>query len=299
MSLERRARFDPFRPLHWRWDLAQQVARGEIAKPGPMTLRLKSVVGYLRRRAAGQRLEKEEDSRITAALELYESDTPFRWELEARILAGESDEEISQKMGVPAETTATFEWLFFAVRHCRRATGFLLGAAVKYAHFRGFRDHELREFWAWAAMAGRSQIVDLLVRQFHAARREDEPPDLIVYLRRGACDLMLQTFIALQVVPPEADARWCFNLSVKLQLAEVSEKPVANTNRIYRALIRCARQFLETGKVPDPPDWWTSTNAFPAEAGSEASPTRKTSTGKQPSATPRNQNRQAEEPIGS
>lgn len=299
ISLEQQARFDPFRRVDWRWSLAQQLASGEITNRGPKTAQLRSAVEFLGRRAAREPLDNETDHVIADALALYESDTLRQFELEARLLAGETNEAISEKTKVPEPTIEMYERLFFRVRDCRPGCDYLIGETTRWGHVRGFQDHEVRELWAWFGMAGGPLVLDLLVKVLHESRREDEPPSLKVYLRRGACDLMIQTHLAVHIIPLESSPQWFLSLPIKLQLAKASANPVANTNRIYRAVVRCAHQFLETGKVPAPPDWWTPTNASPTEAESKAAPARKKTKGKPSSATSSNKERGAKEPIRS
>lgn len=257
-SVEQRiARYDSFAPVHWRWDLAQRIISGRERNPGEMSPELTAAVEFLRRRAAGKRKQASRDRSIAAALELFEANTPVRWEVEARILARQSNAAISRRTGVSAAVIAIYEPLFFAVRYCQESYDYLLSEVVGWCHQRGFRNNEVRQFWAWSAMAGGRLVVDMFVEYFRESRRRGEIPTMSEYVCPGSSlDLEAQSLIALLVIPRESDAKWLIDFPVRQHVAAQTRNPDAAMRRIKTELVRCAHTVLETGEVPNPPRWW-------------------------------------------
>ena len=82
---------------------------------------------------------------LLAAHQLCESNGPLRWELEARILAGQSDDDISASMAVPPAVVAAFERSFFNVRDRLAAFDLILFHVIGYRPVLGFE--EQRSAW--------------------------------------------------------------------------------------------------------------------------------------------------------
>src|SRR4051794_34291513 len=108
-------------PPDWRWQAASQPQkrrrRRRMNRPDPPWLEplhaLKEIVspcGGRRRRSA----EPVSDD-LLSAHSLYCTDDPKRWEVEARILAGQSDEEVALSTGTPGGIVCAYEAHFFNV----------------------------------------------------------------------------------------------------------------------------------------------------------------------------------------
>src|SRR4051794_4434349 len=121
-ELEGLERGDPNRTLSWRWERAQAI----VASRRRLSSRrddaaTTALVHYLRdqerRRPARSRSSAGSTwSAIDQARRLMQQGGDQRSELEARILAGQSDEEIANRLTLPAETITWFEATFFHVR---------------------------------------------------------------------------------------------------------------------------------------------------------------------------------------
>jgi len=115
-------RYCPFRPPDWRW----QRARILVAERRPFLLRRDDLwtgqaMAYVRalaRCGAPEPLECPHPkwAALHAAHRLSTEDGPQRWEVQARLLAGQADPEIACRCAVPADTVCWFEALFFCVR---------------------------------------------------------------------------------------------------------------------------------------------------------------------------------------
>jgi hypothetical protein len=112
-------RYHPLRALDWRWQCAQQLAAdGRRSQLDPETT---AAVDYLR---AGHRCSDDRTRAglattwpaLAAAHQLAENDGPLRWEVEARLLARQTDAEIAQACQLAPQNVAWFESLFFHVR---------------------------------------------------------------------------------------------------------------------------------------------------------------------------------------
>src|SRR5690348_8640973 len=92
----------PFRRLDWRWVVAQSAVcrRGQL-HPSQRDASTVALFKYLRAEA-GCRTERARVGLETkwpglrAACNLAATDGPMRWEVQARILSGQSDDEIAQ-----------------------------------------------------------------------------------------------------------------------------------------------------------------------------------------------------------
>jgi hypothetical protein len=100
---------------------------------------------------------------LIEALEVYQGDGQLRWELEARLLAGQTDEDIAAATAVRAAVVAAYERHFFAVRQCLAARDYILGCVVGAAPLRGFEEGDLRPLWAYFGYAAGPKMLELVM----------------------------------------------------------------------------------------------------------------------------------------
>jgi hypothetical protein len=111
----------PFRALDWRWRLAGLIRDGH---PGPRRsgddpwLRAALRLGARVEPRAGdpRRRRTRQDGFLDVAYRLRIGDDRRRWEVEARLLAGQDDPAIADRAGVPSDVVAAYASLFFDVR---------------------------------------------------------------------------------------------------------------------------------------------------------------------------------------
>jgi hypothetical protein len=113
--------WDPFLPPDWRFQDARRLAGGEEAEWPADDPAIVACAEYCRvMNAAEDDTEraavKRHWSAIAAAHEIAGKNDPRRWELEARLLARQTDGEISVRCGLPPEVISRYEELFFNVR---------------------------------------------------------------------------------------------------------------------------------------------------------------------------------------
>ncbi|MCY2987813.1 MAG: hypothetical protein NTY19_08120 [Planctomycetota bacterium] len=232
-------RVDPFLPLAWRAEDARCLVAGERPRwsckkePG-----VAEYTGYLRsldatkakRRRSG---DQERWAAIAAAHEFAQRNDPLRWEVEARLLAGQSDDEIGRRCGLPTDVVQQFERLFFNVRESLDARNYILVHAIGFGHLVGLGDQELNRLWRKYAYAGGVVVLDALVEAFHAAWNPAEPATISVYFRDDSpASVSLLANIAVNSIPRNAETDAVFQvLHVRLREAE-SAKPEGRAARL-------------------------------------------------------------------
>jgi hypothetical protein len=114
-------RFNPSRSPAWRWERAQALLKqGRHFSPLFDDEATHEALRYLRacrgRRGASSQAVIARFQDIHAARQLYEAYSEARTEVEARVLAGQTDAEIAWLTNIPPSTITAYESLFF---HCR------------------------------------------------------------------------------------------------------------------------------------------------------------------------------------
>ena len=205
-------RWSPFRPLNRRAIDAARLAAGRLRKwSSAADPWVSQYADYLRLAGTGGEQGTEppgpEFAAIEAAHELAQLADPRRWQIEARLVGGQSDAEIAAICGLTPDVISWFEALHFSVRRSLRAWAYILKHCVGPGRWIGFRADELAQFWRWATLAAGPLLLDRLIDTFHAVRKPNEAPTLAVYLRQDAAvALDLQAFVASAVLPPHGPA---------------------------------------------------------------------------------------------
>ena len=119
---------DPFVPPDWRWRRATTLQRrnnidGEDAAVSDAIVYLRDMAPA--RREGGPRHSAQRSAWIAQAQRLYESDSPPRWVIEARILARQLHEEIASLCGLHPEVIHYYAELFFDVAGSLDAWGYI------------------------------------------------------------------------------------------------------------------------------------------------------------------------------
>ena len=100
---------------------------------------------------------------LIEALEVYEGGGQLCWELEARLLAGQTDEDIAAATAVRAAVVAAYERHFFAVRQCLAACDYILSCVVGGVPLQGFDEGDLRGLWAYFGYAAGPRMLELVM----------------------------------------------------------------------------------------------------------------------------------------
>jgi hypothetical protein len=165
------ARTDPFRSPDWRWcaacslhDRIRQRQR-RIRKSDPDWLAPLVGLAELVNPSGGRRRRRTRlvTPELVAAHRLYETNSAIRWELEARLLARQSDEEISAASGTPPAVVATFGRFFFDVRNRLAAADCILIKVIGHDPLRGFEETDLRGLWQYFAFMAGPKMLELVM----------------------------------------------------------------------------------------------------------------------------------------
>jgi hypothetical protein len=146
--------------LDWRARRARLLyehgRRATRADDGWVRLALSFLRGPRRR---GPRLEA-----ARAAWQVHEEGGPRRWVLEAGALAGEDDEQLSRRCGLPAAAVAAYLPLFWDVGGCAGARGYLAQRALPRRACLGVDPRDTAGLLRLAAYAGGPLALDAVAR---------------------------------------------------------------------------------------------------------------------------------------
>lgn len=212
LMTEELAHIDPHATPCWRWETAQQLAND----PRQIT---QSDDPLIQEAATYLRTDNElRYPAIHATREIYEADGLERAEIEARILAGQSDAEISKRCVHPPQLIGVYHDLFLWVRPYLR-TDWVITKTVGMGRHVGFKDDELRQVWARYALAGGPILIEEVIDSFRRNARSKDPPRLSVYLREDAeIRPELQADVAGVVIPVSRSGyAWHIEFGVTLQ----------------------------------------------------------------------------------
>jgi len=256
LSADQLALWDPFRPLDWRWRLAAQLACGAIPRRRITDPAILSAAAFQKppdKRSRGDRAKRvrQDQQAITAAVELSQLDGLPRWGVETWLLAGEEDAVIASRLGCCTEGVCWFEKLFFNVRGV--GSDYLLIRTVGPGPWRGFRDHELRQFWAWLALGGGPLVAAAVIEAFEAAWRPGEAPALSVYLRpNSGVQQPMQTLVATSLLPSTAAPQFTqFQCRLfEIPAAGDALRATFLLERLRKDIIRTARAYSAGKPLP-------------------------------------------------
>ncbi len=181
---------NPCRVPAWRWLRAQHIAHG-----GP--------VATVRRDGSTSAVQIGRATRFYKALQncdgderqlmklaeqmpalfwahyLYDQpDHPVRWEVEARILAGESDLEIARRVGCGVEIIQNYEALFFNVRDKLKRTDYIFTVVLSDAITRDLHGREKDLLWKQVAYTFGSRVLDALINPLVNPQWVASPDDI-------------------------------------------------------------------------------------------------------------------------
>ena len=100
---------------------------------------------------------------LLEAFALYQSQGQFVWELEAHILAGQTDDGIEAAMAVPAAVVEAYEHAFFDVRRRLEAEDYIFAVAIGRSNFGGHDESDLKGLWAHFGYSAGPRILELVM----------------------------------------------------------------------------------------------------------------------------------------
>lgn len=263
---------DSFCRPDWRWEMAHRLAQKDLMRRPKLLLldpAVQSLVAYLRYKETPR--GKPPDSNYKAlkrplkrASALRELNNPRTWEVEARILAKQSDIEIGTHCGLNPAVIACYASLFFDVRPHLGEMDYLMTHVIGPRQFTGFGRHDVKQFWALQALVGGLIVLDRLVDAFRQSLRPDDFPRLDVYFRPEV-PVELQEVVANAVLPSDA-WDWRLEFGIRRREAEATADPVRRERILERIRCDCIRvaKTVLTGTrlnmLPNPKKSWIDPN---------------------------------------
>jgi len=176
----------PFRPPTWRWQRAQRVISGEDSPPRAVesTRAIRDAIAFLRRlnRCAdgdfGSLLEEFPTLYSAYALFTEPENELTRFELSARILAGQSVSELAKLLSFDRSVITTFETLFFDVRSRLGNRPFIINHVLGPAFHRGYQGSDLWMTWASAGYLHGPLMLEMQLRKTYGVVRPSNAAEL-------------------------------------------------------------------------------------------------------------------------
>jgi hypothetical protein len=166
------SRHNPWRPADWRWQRARKIAAGELRLSSRMddkhvrrALRLaRDVVDETT--PAGQDAVANADPSLYWAYVLHRQSSPAcRAEIEARIIAGEIEDELLRRVGVSHEVLQTYERVFFDVRDRLCTPAYVLNIIIGEAMHKGLSEKDYPTLWKFYGYTYGPRMLDSLIGQ--------------------------------------------------------------------------------------------------------------------------------------
>lgn len=170
-------RDNPTRPPHWRWQRAVEIDGGGFratrAIDGPEGFQ------WIRRALRMKRRYASAGNQANAlyALMLYDREMywayriwlddkkPTRWGIEARVLAGEDDEKIADKLGTDPGVIQAYTNVFFDVREKLDKIDYVVNVVMADSVSRGLQERHYDLLWKMVGYKGGEHALDAIINK--------------------------------------------------------------------------------------------------------------------------------------
>jgi hypothetical protein len=195
-------RDNPMRAPHWRWLRAMQIdagaARASKSADGSDGFKwIRRALRLKRRHALAANRPHAVFALARADKELFwahsiwsEERAPTRWAIEARILAGESDAEIGQKLGCDASVIEAYEAVFFDVRARLHQIEYISNVVMGEAVARGLTERQYDLLWKLFGYRGGPYVLDAMIGKFSALNKPQRAEDVSQFFQEAAINSM-------------------------------------------------------------------------------------------------------------
>lgn len=193
---------NPRRAPHWRWLRAVQIDGGGT-KPSK-ALDGEEGFAWIRRALrlkrhydrAGNNSEKLyaamlRDSDLFWAHSIWvEEKAPTRWGIEARVMAGESDEEIAKKTGTDPAVISAYVNTFFDIREKLANTDYVVNVVMADAVVRGLQERHYDLLWKMMGFHGGPYVLDAVINRFIPLVKPEGPDAVAGFFQDSAINSM-------------------------------------------------------------------------------------------------------------
>lgn len=178
-------RHNPMRAPHWKWLRAQEIDAG--GKRATRAIDGESGFAWIRRALRLKRHYDRAGNRTPAlyAMVLRDNDLfwahsiwladkkPTRWGIEARVLAGETNEEIAAKVGTDPAVIAAYVDVFFDVRDRLDNLDYVQNVIMADSVTRGLQERHYDLLWKLLGYKGGPYVLDAVISRGTAIVRPD------------------------------------------------------------------------------------------------------------------------------
>lgn len=116
--------------------------------------------------------------------------SPVRWVIEARILAGESNDEIAEKLGTKADIIDVYANTFFDVRSKLQNMDYVLTVVLADAVTRGLQERHYDLLWKMLGYCGGAHVLDAAISRFTKMAKPDNPEQVSTFFQEFAVNTM-------------------------------------------------------------------------------------------------------------
>jgi hypothetical protein len=159
---------NPFRPPDWRWHRAGQFIEARARRrreDDDWVVRARRFRADLAR-AGGDicrhRLTLKHPELLGAYL-LWEGEPHQRWEVEARLLAGQSDGDIVNRVGVEAGVVEAYEAVYLDVRARLRSSDSIAASVIGRRLYEALDVDDIETLWKTMAFLGGPLVLDAMI----------------------------------------------------------------------------------------------------------------------------------------
>ena len=170
----------PFRAPDWRWIRATTL-RHESLRPGRRddgwVRRARRLQAAIERPggATGHPRLAGVDPAILAGYGLRLGEPRGRWEVEARLLAGQGDVAIAARTGIPAEVVEAYEAIFYSVRDRLEAPDWIGAMILGPRLYQGLREGDVELAWKVVACNLGPAALEALIEPAGGLRGDERP----------------------------------------------------------------------------------------------------------------------------
>lgn len=116
--------------------------------------------------------------------------SPVRWAIEARVLAGESDEEIADKLGTKPDVIDVYVNTFFDVREKLRHMDYILTVVLSEAVTRGLQERHYDLLWKMLGYCGGPHVLDATISRFTKMAKPENADQVGTFFQDFAVNTM-------------------------------------------------------------------------------------------------------------
>ncbi|NDD52775.1 hypothetical protein EBZ39_02660 [bacterium] len=178
----------PIRAPHWRWLRVLQINSGNGRRA---SRKIDGLNGFVWIRRA-LRFKRHYDALNTQPDAIYallnidkdlfwaysmwsDDKAPTRWGIEARVLAGETDEQIASKLGTKPSIISAFVNVFFDVREKLQNMDYMVNVVMANAVTRGLQERQYDLLWKLLGFHGGPHVLDAVINKFTQTDRPTTP----------------------------------------------------------------------------------------------------------------------------